>query len=43
MEAAGWETKMGALQGAMMKSHPGKWEDASLSPLLPPALHSLTV
>lgn len=37
-ETEGWETKMEALQGVIVKSHPGKWQDASLSPLLPPAL-----
>lgn len=34
-----WETRMGALQSMAMKSPPDKWEDASGSPLLPPALH----
>lgn len=38
MEREGQETKMGALQCEIKKSHPGAWEEASLSLLLPPAL-----
>lgn len=35
----GWETGVGTLQGMTIKSHSGKGEDASLSPLFPPALY----